>query len=189
MNSESKESQIDRAYRQLRTDVDRQVASFVAIHSPNLTCAKGCDTCCSRISIHRGELHLIRNSLLQVKVTPPSRGRDANRCIFLLRGACTIYEHRPILCRVHGLPLLYPIREYDANGLEIDTNATATHWCDLNFTAVSTDHQFPIGTTVDMGEIERRLVEIDLLAADDRGDAVLVESELVEFNTIFDRLT
>ncbi len=40
-----------------------------------------------------------------VKRVFKSRRAD-DRCILLWRGACLVYEHRPVICRTHGFPLL-----------------------------------------------------------------------------------
>ncbi len=55
-----------------------------------------------------------------------SRGtEDETACPFLKDHECTIYEHRPLICRTHGLPLLY-------------VNSETEEWelsaCELNFT-------------------------------------------------------
>lgn len=31
---------------------------------------------------------------------------DDEECLFLVKGLCSIYESRPLICRTHGLPLL-----------------------------------------------------------------------------------
>ena len=45
-------------------------------------------------------------------------------CAFLKNHSCTIYNHRPVMCRTHGFPLIY-INDND----EYELSA-----CELNFT-------------------------------------------------------
>jgi hypothetical protein len=49
-------------------------------------------------------------------------------CVFLKDHGCAIYENRPIICRTHGLPLLYMNDE----SWELST-------CELNFTNFNDD--------------------------------------------------
>ena len=44
-------------------------------------------------------------------------------CVFLCKDVCTIYPARPIICRTHGLPLIYPEQE-------------AMEVCQLNFAEI-----------------------------------------------------
>lgn len=58
------------------------------------------------------------------------------RCAFLgVDGACTVYDHRPVICRTHGLPLSYRVTEYGPDGAPNfrATSERADTWCDLNF--------------------------------------------------------
>lgn len=61
------------------------------------------------------------------------------RCVYLSapsQGHCLVYPWRPLICRVHGLPLVYPVAEYDQWGRRTDTPETREYQltaCDLNF--------------------------------------------------------
>lgn len=69
------------------------------------------------------------------RVANPEAGR--RRCGFLGRaGECTVYRHRPVICRTHGLPLAYRLYEYDETGAPVAGTSYIDSWCDLNFTHV-----------------------------------------------------
>ena len=57
----------------------------------------------------------------QVRRIPDNTDQSAEQCIFLHNNECTIYPVRPVICRTHGLPIIYP----DRQGIDI---------CPLNFT-------------------------------------------------------
>lgn len=72
-------------------------------------------------------------------VHPPAP-EPLRRCAFLGReGQCTVYAHRPLICRTHGLPLSYRLYEYDLEGrlVEGDEPRLTDLWCDLNFRDLS----------------------------------------------------
>lgn len=52
-------------------------------------------------------------------------------------GVCSVYPVRPVICRVHGLPLAYPVYEYDQEGRRLTGEKRMELWCDLNFTELS----------------------------------------------------
>ena len=57
---------------------------------------------------------------IKIKVSQDASGKD---CLFLIDGLCSIYESRPVICRTHGLRLLY----MGADQWELS-------YCELNFT-------------------------------------------------------
>lgn len=60
---------------------------------PTFECIPGCTDCCGPVPMTVAE---------QTLITPlPFRHQDA-RCQYLVDGACSIYEHRPLLCRLFG---------------------------------------------------------------------------------------
>jgi hypothetical protein len=92
------------------------------------------------------EWHALTTRLGLTRLGP--RNGYEQKCPFLVyenaeaqtadEGYCGIYEARPLICRVHGLPLSYPLEEYNIHGKKIDHDPPVRHiiWCDLNFTGV-----------------------------------------------------
>jgi Fe-S-cluster containining protein len=115
-------------YRALRNKVDNVSSSLSRQHATHLQCKMGCDLCCMDYSILPVEFYSILEELKSrgfKKDNLQLKGKKDEDCIFLKNHACTIYESRPLICRTHGLPLLYTNNDGE---WELST-------CELNFTA------------------------------------------------------
>ncbi len=112
---------------QLHRLVDELTASLVLHHRARLQCSVGCSDCCvDDITVFEVEAELIRRRAPEVLVDAPGGGGG---CAFLDEDqACRIYEHRPYVCRTHGLPLRW--LDEDA-----DDVFEARDICELNATA------------------------------------------------------
>lgn len=118
-------------YYKLRSEIDALIEELEQIHKPHLSCKRGCDLCCMAFSVFPVEFYAIREELndkINSGLLPAPKNEED--CRFLKNHNCTIYPSRPILCRTHGLPLLY-------------MNNEGTEWelshCELNFTDYDTD--------------------------------------------------
>lgn len=92
----------------------------------HMRCAKGCASCCMLETVAPLEAFMISEylkSLSDFTLPPPSVESGEIPCVFLHDDVCTIYPARPIICRTHGLPLIYP------NQQEMEV-------CQLNFAEV-----------------------------------------------------
>lgn len=118
------------SYVKFREKADQLSHKLEKMHRPHLACKLGCDLCCMDYSIFPLEFYHIANALterqvkLDLHVAPKTEG-----CVFLKDHKCTIYEERPVICRTHGLPLLYVNEEE-----EWELSA-----CELNFTEFDTE--------------------------------------------------
>ncbi|MGD9929273.1 MAG: YkgJ family cysteine cluster protein [Mangrovibacterium sp.] len=122
-------------YRQLLNEVDAISDQLSQLHAEHMACKKGCDLCCMDYKVFPVEYYAIRDSLKThpVELQPSVDGS----CIFLKDHCCHIYENRPVICRTHGLPLLF------MNDDQWELSA-----CELNFTSFddedfSTENTFP----------------------------------------------
>jgi len=94
-------------------------------HKNHLACKMGCDLCCMDYSIFPVEFYSIREALLEDDILKNwPFVNDKSSCVFLNDHKCAIYAERPVICRTHGLPLLYM-----NNNSEWELSA-----CELNFT-------------------------------------------------------
>ena len=111
-------------YKTLRDKIDNRVAELEKEHNKHMKCKAGCDLCCMDYNIFPVEFYSILSALKQQN-TMPNISTDANddACVFLSAGRCNMYEHRPIICSTHGLPLLF------MNDENWELSA-----CELNFT-------------------------------------------------------
>jgi Fe-S-cluster containining protein len=112
-------------YKLLLNEIDQRTAFLDDMHHKHLKCKNGCALCCIDFSVFPIEYYFILNELNKQNVKhKPDKDLSTDICVFLLNNSCTIYNQRPIMCRTHGLPLLYA----NNNG-EWELSA-----CELNFT-------------------------------------------------------
>ncbi len=114
------------AYKKLRNTIDSLSDSLSEKYQFHLKCRSGCDVCCMNYTILPVEFYFIQKELEKNKNPKEITGNmeKSDGCIFLKDHTCLIYDHRPIICRTHGLPLLYTNDDYE---WELST-------CELNFT-------------------------------------------------------
>ena len=112
-------------YHQLRKEIDAFCGSLEKIHENHLNCKKGCDLCCMAISVFPVEFYAIKAELEPETISVLQIPKDEVLCRFLVDHCCTIYNSRPVICRTHGLPLLYMSLDIDEYELSL---------CELNFT-------------------------------------------------------
>ncbi len=114
-------------YDDIRNETDAVCRDLEKKHRPHLACKKGCDLCCMDYSIFPVEFYAILQGLKTGKFHSDDVYAECDpnemSCIFLRNHACTIYNLRPMICRTHGLPLLYA---NDDGEWELST-------CELNF--------------------------------------------------------
>jgi hypothetical protein len=104
-------------YLQLRSRVDRFVDSILGRYREQIQCRAGCHACCAPgLTVVIVEAVLVGEALgisrervfLQAGQPPLS---EQGACALLdAAGDCAAYEHRPLTCRIQGLPLKYPDR-------------------------------------------------------------------------------
>jgi Fe-S-cluster containining protein len=138
-------------YHQLRKEIDKLCDSLEKKHHQHMNCRKGCDLCCMAISVFPVEFFAIRAELEHNPISGlpvPDREED---CRFLVDHSCSIYPSRPVICRTHGLPLLYMSLESDEYELSL---------CELNFTAYDLE-DFDEKNTFPMDRINSKLYQIN----------------------------
>jgi len=160
-------------YRKFIQEVDALCEKLETLHRTHLSCRKGCFACCTDISVLAVEAFSILRGVgtslggLSEGGEAPEGSGHSNACVFLdQEGACRIYPYRPLICRTHGLPLLYPILEYDEEGKERvpDGPQWQLFYCDLNFQGVKDEDMgrvFTPETVLNMEEWNQRLVIIN----------------------------
>jgi len=112
-------------YLQLRTEISEISEKLGRLHKNEMACKKGCSSCCMNFQVLPVEYF---SMLEQLKANPPQQFRELDSededCNFLIEDMCQVYAARPIICRTHGLPLLFMNQEGDAWELSA---------CPLNF--------------------------------------------------------
>ena len=157
------------AYFNLRDHVDKLSAQLENIHQSHLACRAGCDLCCMDYSIFPVEFYSIADQLSKqnLKLDLPAVNKGEN-CAFLKDHKCTIYAERPIICRTHGLPLLYVNEEE-----EWELSA-----CELNFT------EFDIGDFTNENTFPQDRFNSELFMLNKKFVADFKEKKYGEFDLI-----
>jgi len=101
-------------YEQLIARVDALCNAIAATLVEQITCSAGCSSCCTSITVFPVEAAAMRDALEKL---PHQQADDIRlhvsehagdeRCPLLLHHRCLLYEARPIICRTHGLPIIY----------------------------------------------------------------------------------
>lgn len=101
-------------YRQLTARIDALCGAIAAALGEQITCSAGCSSCCTSISVFPVEAAAMREALKSLPDLQAEEIRrhvsehaDDERCPLLLHHRCLLYEARPIICRTHGLPIIY----------------------------------------------------------------------------------
>jgi uncharacterized protein len=110
-------------YLKLRDEVDEQCSRLWNIHSQNMQCKSGCSSCCQAFRILPIEFYYILDQIKNQKIDVNQNASD-KECVFLIDNKCSIYEHRPIICRTHGYPM---------SRLNEEVEAYEISFCPLNF--------------------------------------------------------
>jgi len=102
------------SYRQLITKIDTLCREIESALGEQITCYEGCSSCCTSITIFpveaaalREALHALSGREAEAVRLHVARNADGERCPLLLDHRCLLYSARPVICRTHGLPILY----------------------------------------------------------------------------------
>lgn len=163
-------------YRQLRSEVDETTAKLEKIHTEHMQCRKGCTRCCMNLSVWPVEFYSILDEMKAANWPRPQLNDD-KKCGFLdEQGGCQIYPFRPIICRTHGLLLVYWHEETDPPGWGV-------MFCEQNFTAVD-EIEFGSDTTLNMDNINEKLVRINIAFLEANPDLNLKPTDRIELRQL-----
>lgn len=91
-------------------DLCRQIESHF---SDQLACKAGCSGCCRHITLAMVEAMAIVAAIRKLPANEAEAirlkaqyAKTDEQCPLLIEDRCALYEHRPIICRTHGLPIL-----------------------------------------------------------------------------------
>lgn len=101
-------------YKQLTARVDALCSTITEALGTQITCSAGCSSCCTAITIFPVEAAAMQESLNNLPDHQAEAIRrhvqehaEHERCPLLLHHRCLLYDARPIICRTHGLPIVY----------------------------------------------------------------------------------
>jgi Fe-S-cluster containining protein len=102
-------------YEQALETLEKQVQPLVAEYREQMQCRKGCSSCCrdgftirtvEAMYLFKGLMESSPETLMTAvsQLSNPAKQEDGHNCCpLLIEGACSVYAHRPVLCRAYGL--------------------------------------------------------------------------------------
>ncbi len=166
-------------YRRLRGEVDLTSARVSEIHAERMHCGKGCCGCCDNLSVWPVEFYSILDEIRAFEWEVPAFNEQA-ACGFLKEGLCSIYPFRPMICRTHGLPLVYWHDETDPPGWGV-------MFCEKNF-AESDDIEFTPENVINMDEVNEKLARANAAFIEERADLGLAIDSRIELRQLLEEL-
>lgn len=100
-------------YRKLLERVDVLCSDIEKNLCEHITCHAGCSGCCQAISLFPVEAYALQIGLENISQTEKllleqlPLDKTSESCPLIHNNRCLIYNHRPIICRTHGFPILY----------------------------------------------------------------------------------
>ncbi len=96
-------------------------------HKDQIACINGCSACCQvNRTVNYLEAFWLQYNYQHLsqakKNTVVKHLSHTDTCPLLIQNSCVLYPYRPVICRTHGLPLLYHTE-----------NQTGITFCELNF--------------------------------------------------------
>ena len=92
--------------------LDSRLDAYFKDQAEFICCKKGCSACCEKgdYPISELELHYVMqgfqvldNEMKSIVQKNFKNIKKGEQCPFLINSCCSIYNYRPIICRVHGL--------------------------------------------------------------------------------------
>ncbi len=140
-------------YLQLSNECDAMSQRLCRLHKGYIECRKGCCDCCVNLTVFPVEFYAILGGLQKEGIKPDFD--TCSECGYLKGGLCEIYKHRPLICRTHGLPIVF----FDDNE---ETPRNCLSFCERNFSDIDEDYVFDQFTTLNIDSINERLFSINL---------------------------
>lgn len=101
-------------YKQLVARIDALCGAIQASLGDQITCSEGCSSCCTAITLFPVEAAALQAALDELPEEEAEEIRrhvaqhtSGERCPLLSHHRCLLYRARPIICRTHGLPIIY----------------------------------------------------------------------------------
>jgi Fe-S-cluster containining protein len=101
-------------YYQMVARVDALCRGIQDVLSGQITCSEGCSSCCTAITVFPVEAAALNAALATLPDEQQAAIRrhvaeqaGGERCPLLEEHRCLLYAARPIICRTHGLPIIY----------------------------------------------------------------------------------
>lgn len=163
-------------YLDFRGRVDLLCNNITAALGEQLSCRDGCSHCCKQITIFPVEAASLKayftalpESQRAVILQHLANHTESETCPLLKNHRCLIYQARPIICRTHGLPLLY----------KADDGEPVLDYCRLNKIKVE---RLSGADMIDLEKLNLLLVAINRLFVSQSAD---IKNERLKISEIF----
>ena len=149
------------SYREMLARLDVFAKQLAARHGKRIVCAPGCSACCKQVlELLPVEFYYLQTAARDLDMKGPAAAEGL--CPLLHEGHCLLYEHRPVICRTHGMPVLV-----EENGLQrVDccpenfrdgalntlSGDSLLHLERVNLLLVSINHIFAAARGIDAGQ-------------------------------------
>ena len=100
------------SYQAFLRTIDNKIEKYFTLYNEYIFCKRGCTFCCengdyplSQLELEylmQGYIALDNNIKIQVQNNIKNM-QKGGKCPFLIKNECSVYNYRPIICRVHGL--------------------------------------------------------------------------------------
>ncbi len=152
MNNESADLAISQ-YLKLRENIDNDIQRLLQIHSDHIACREKCSRCCVNLSVFPVEFYAIQAELGD-SLSEFSFNESAS-CGFLRNDLCVLYSSRPLICRTHGLPIVFLSDELDPPQYAVD-------FCPDNFAGPAGELvEFSPDNILNIDQMNEQLFEIN----------------------------
>ena len=131
-----------------------------AIHGTQIICRKGCQDCCRNLTVWPVEFYAIVEELKTAGHRRLEFDSEAP-CGFLKEGLCQIYPVRPLICRTHGLPVVFRNEQKEPPEMSVS-------FCEKNFTDWARDGIcFGPENTLNIDDLNQELCRIHMAFLDE----------------------
>ncbi len=142
-------------YYKLIEQIDKISENLIASHQPHIKCVAGCYGCCTNLSVFPLEFYAIKQKIDENKLILTKNNLE--NCFFLQNKLCQIYPFRPLICRSHGLPIVYAPDETKPQELSVS-------FCQLNFNEIDYENYiFDDSNTLNIDAVNIALFELNRL--------------------------
>ncbi|MCQ2754713.1 MAG: YkgJ family cysteine cluster protein [bacterium] len=103
---------MDANYETFIKKLDEKLALYFNAQKKDICCKRGCSECCEKGDYPLTEIELLYLMQGHMKLAPETKKQvqeniknmeKGGACPYLINKECSIYQYRPIICRVHGL--------------------------------------------------------------------------------------
>jgi Fe-S-cluster containining protein len=149
-------------YNRLRKRVDRDCQRLGGVHKEQMVCAEGCCGCCVNLGVFPVEFFAILGAI-RAEGKKNLEFDESASCGFLDGGLCSIYEHRPMICRTHGHAIVFLDDD-------VEEPTYSVSFCEKNFMAAK-GVEFGAGNTLNIDELNGELFAANLAFLEEIGDS------------------